>query len=315
MSTLKLRAGSPRWRTEEEARAEMIDAFLLPIHLRPLPHLFFFAIDRFAAAELASRLMNGAPGRSERLDALQEGFCRFLALHVLEALSHAPLFSQCAFALAESGALPSESMWTLPVAIAYEGGEVWGEVVAPKSGYLAWRQAAAASLEGPAPHSLSLPLTLQLVAGSTVLAPAAWKALEPGDVLLISHCSYRPAVKQGHAWLMLGATPLFQVTIDQLHPHLSRYADTYEEPPIMKESSEQPPENVSLQDLPLRIVVELGRLSIPLGKLMELEPGQVLDLPIHPQEVLLTVNGQPIGRGELVEIGETVGVRLLELSQ
>ena len=47
---------------------------------------------------------------------------------------------------------------------------------------------------------------------------------------------------------------------------------------------------------------------------MNMQPGNLLDLAIHPQRgVNLIVNGQKIAKGELVNLGETLGVRILEM--
>jgi flagellar motor switch protein FliN/FliY len=60
--------------------------------------------------------------------------------------------------------------------------------------------------------------------------------------------------------------------------------------------------------------VELARLKITLDKLMSLNPGNLLELPIHPdQGVTLTIHGQKVGKGELVYLGEVLGVRILEI--
>lgn len=68
------------------------------------------------------------------------------------------------------------------------------------------------------------------------------------------------------------------------------------------------------QDIPLNIVVEVGRLQMPIKTLMELKPGNLLNLNIHPESgVDLIVNGCRIGKGELLQIGETLGIRILEL--
>lgn len=50
-------------------------------------------------------------------------------------------------------------------------------------------------------------------------------------------------------------------------------------------------------------------------QLMGLSPGNFLELPVHPEQtVILSVNGQQIARGELVHLGEALGVRILETS-
>lgn len=71
---------------------------------------------------------------------------------------------------------------------------------------------------------------------------------------------------------------------------------------------------VNIQELPVNVVIEVGRIQISLQKLMELTPGNMLDVDIIPENgVDLVVNGKRIGKGELIRIGETLGVRVLDL--
>ena len=86
-------------------------------------------------------------------------------------------------------------------------------------------------------------------------------------------------------------------------------------PPTKKEKSTSK-KPLLIQDLPLTVTVEVGTLHISVEKLLQLEPGNVLDVQIHPENgVNLTVNGKLIGKGELLRIGETLGVRILELGR
>lgn len=62
------------------------------------------------------------------------------------------------------------------------------------------------------------------------------------------------------------------------------------------------------------VIVEVGRLKISLAKLRDLQPGQTLELNVRPEDgVNLVINGQCVGRGELLRVGESLGVRILEL--
>lgn len=66
--------------------------------------------------------------------------------------------------------------------------------------------------------------------------------------------------------------------------------------------------------LPMKVVVELGCVQMTMDKLLQIEPGNLLDISVHPENgVDLTVNGRVIAKGELVRIGENLGVRILEL--
>jgi len=70
---------------------------------------------------------------------------------------------------------------------------------------------------------------------------------------------------------------------------------------------------LSAADIPLSVIVEVGRIQISVQKLLELQPGSVLELDVHPESgVDLVVNGSVIGRGELLKIGDSLGVRILD---
>lgn len=75
-------------------------------------------------------------------------------------------------------------------------------------------------------------------------------------------------------------------------------------------------ENTPIQadQVPVAIIAEIGRLEIPIRQLLQLEPGNMLDINIHPERgVDLTINGKLIGRGELIRVGDVLGVRILKL--
>lgn len=71
---------------------------------------------------------------------------------------------------------------------------------------------------------------------------------------------------------------------------------------------------LSPETLPMTLVIEAGRLQLTLQKLLELQPGSMLELDLTPQSgVDLVVNGKKIGKGELIAIGDVLGVRILEI--
>lgn len=68
--------------------------------------------------------------------------------------------------------------------------------------------------------------------------------------------------------------------------------------------------------MPVSVIVEVGQISLPMEQLLKLEPGNLLDVTLHPQNgVDLTVNGKTIGKGELIRLGEVIGVRILQLGR
>lgn len=73
-------------------------------------------------------------------------------------------------------------------------------------------------------------------------------------------------------------------------------------------------DEAALEQLPIRVVLELGRLDLPLAEIRRLAPGYVLPLP-KPSEsaVDIVANGRKIGHGSLVKIGDSMGVRVERL--
>lgn len=80
------------------------------------------------------------------------------------------------------------------------------------------------------------------------------------------------------------------------------------EPRPMSAASDQP---VAAAELPITLVVELGRVNLPVGRVADLKPGAIIELGRSAREpVELTANGRVIARGELVQIDTELGVRV-----
>lgn len=82
---------------------------------------------------------------------------------------------------------------------------------------------------------------------------------------------------------------------------------------LLRQSQSTETRVVNLEKIPLTISVEIARIQMSIQQLLELAPGNMLDLEITPdKEVDLVVNGRCIGKGELLKLGETLGVRILD---
>lgn len=67
-------------------------------------------------------------------------------------------------------------------------------------------------------------------------------------------------------------------------------------------------------DVPVQVSVELGRKTLPIGDLIHLGPGAVIELGKAAGESLdLLVNGKLVARGEAVVVGEKYGIRITEV--
>lgn len=69
-----------------------------------------------------------------------------------------------------------------------------------------------------------------------------------------------------------------------------------------------------LQDVDVKLTVEIGSTSLTLRDLLALGETSVIELDRQANELLdVLVNGTLIGRGEVVTVGDRFGVRMTEL--
>lgn len=75
------------------------------------------------------------------------------------------------------------------------------------------------------------------------------------------------------------------------------------------------PENISLiQDVPLKVTVELGRTVKRVSEVLEFAPGTIVELDRIVGEPLdILVNGQYVAKGEVVVIDENYGIRVTDI--
>lgn len=69
-----------------------------------------------------------------------------------------------------------------------------------------------------------------------------------------------------------------------------------------------------IMDLPVKVMVELGRTKMSIGELMALHKGSVIELNVHAGDPLdLVVNGCLIAQGEVVIVNDRYGIRLTDI--
>lgn len=75
---------------------------------------------------------------------------------------------------------------------------------------------------------------------------------------------------------------------------------------------EQP---TTLSEVPITLHVEIARLPVSLQKILDLKPGAVLSLEKDLEDAVdLVVEGKRIGGAELMRIGDTLGLRIVQLN-
>jgi flagellar motor switch protein FliN len=69
-----------------------------------------------------------------------------------------------------------------------------------------------------------------------------------------------------------------------------------------------------LRDVPVTITAQLGHVVLPIGEILKLGPGAVLELEeLVNQPIQLTVRGVPFATGEVVVVEDRFAVRIRQL--
>jgi len=69
-----------------------------------------------------------------------------------------------------------------------------------------------------------------------------------------------------------------------------------------------------LKDVPLKVIVELGRTTLKISEMIELGIGSIVELDkLYGDPVDIFVNNKLIGKGEVVVIDEDFAVRITEI--
>jgi type III secretion system YscQ/HrcQ family protein len=149
--------------------------------------------------------------------------------------------------------------------------------------------------------------------------------------VILDQCTYHPLQKKGTLTLVLQSNPLFQLKIKEGQLKVLDYIfyqegvsmtpenpssdldDSYQEEEISTENAPMQPLSIA-DEIPLSLRVEVGALNMSLKELVQIKPGSVIPLSTHPErEVKLTLNGKTVALGELIEMDETVGIKILQL--
>jgi type III secretion protein Q len=162
---------------------------------------------------------------------------------------------------------------------------------------------------------LPVPISLRFAAATLTFGDVL--DLSPGDVVIVDeHCG-----ADSTAVAVIAEHLVAPVQLNSAGGVLAAYPTRGCGSPwewSMDNESEPPrrsaPDASGLDDLPLRIVFEVGRLELSLGDLRQMAPGTVLPLARPFDEALdIVANGRRIGRGEIVRIGDSLGVRVIRL--
>jgi type III secretion protein Q len=175
------------------------------------------------------------------------------------------------------------------------------------------------------------PIQWAAIVGSTTVPAAELQALQEQDVILIDTVKYSADTLD--CWLGVGplrtyaGRALFRKSgelqwvhsasggkmttthpeSDLVNPDAGVLDATIPNPPV--------PEATAFDEIPINVRFELAQWSAPLAEVAGLQTGSIIDLGqrIDAQSVSVWVQQRCIGKGQLVAIGERLGVRLLSV--
>ena len=170
---------------------------------------------------------------------------------------------------------------------------------------------------------VSLPLGIEC--GMVALTHDELKKVKKGDFIILDHASFFPTTKKGILRLTLHGKTLFQVKIKEDHISILDYPIDFQEQPMDDEigiddgEAEVKVDKESLIDaknVALELSIELGKVQMSLHDLMKLTPGNVIETTLNPNKpVHLTLNGKPVARGQLTQVGDVIGVHISDIAK
>lgn len=186
-------------------------------------------------------------------------------------------------------------------------------------------------------HLAALPLPGRLRIASRGYRPAVLASLREGDVLLgwplrqpyrpgapLAECELRwgaPGGMQYRIPVDVGGSRItlkgpFTMTNDTLDYAARTFADDADPDPTAPDTAAAPATRHALDALEVLVHVEIGALTLPLAALAAMGPGHLLELPtpIADAPVRLVSCGRTLGTGELVAVGDNLGVRITHLA-
>ncbi|WP_353980370.1 type III secretion system cytoplasmic ring protein SctQ [Salinicola endophyticus] len=184
----------------------------------------------------------------------------------------------------------------------------------------------------PAPAQ-ALPVTARVHAGQQWLTLAEWRSLGPGDVVMLEppyaepdtlavsvagRCAAATPTAEGVRLLAPPRVPAGGHPATRPAPRQrDQEAAAMTQPPVdsPRDDTAPEPDVDNFDSLAVALTCELGRLTLTLGELRELGQGSVLPLARRPERAVdLMVNGQRMGQGRLVMIGDDLGVQIERLA-
>ncbi len=169
-----------------------------------------------------------------------------------------------------------------------------------------------------------LPVPISIRLAGPKLRSADWRALRPGDVIVVGTRGRVPspqAYASDRRWPLAGGAEGWRIDGPPQPVSVPQESSAMNDNEVNAEmadagSGAEAVAQPSAHNLPVNVEFDLGRVQLSVGELANLQPGYVFALPAHLEGANVTIrtNGRIAGRGEMVAVGDTLGVRLLSWS-
>ncbi len=333
---LSLSAKSAEWRSGRAITEGIGENFLhLAFELSPIKGSVHFLMPKEDFEKISKQLLRLKSGPSFVDPFLEQGFFQYTALNALSVFSREEPFQGLTPRIVDLP-LAHEDAYCIDIKIGAQKETSWARLICPTLFHEGAKEFFTEEWASNLPTSVhsDMNIDLCLSAGSTTLSQKEWKGLKQGDFLLLETCSYFPKSKKGTFLMGYNQTPLFQTKLKQDSIKILDYALYHQENTMTDEAPPESFENpieaeqnpieeaptvpteklISPKNIPLTLSVEVGKLQMSLDKLLKLKPGNVLDLAVQPEMgVDLVSKGKPVARGQLVQVGDVVGVKITEI--
>lgn len=339
LKNVKITSSELKWLSKDEIKSGLSENInYLSFIFSPIEGTTYLLMD----LEDISKLTNVLVAQKNQIKfssaILQESYFRYISLEALNILSEMNLFQDLSPKMVETPTPLDDNALCLDITIEINDISCLARIAITPKFRKAWE---GYFTNNPPLKAMEVAKGLDLIMraelGYVNLSYEALKKVKNGDFIILDHINYDLKTNKGQVTLKLGDTALFLSKIKQNKLKILDFANLQEDVSMEKkdEENEKKPiqENekkiaeekkeveevkeiptAQLENMPINIVVEAARFKVTLDKLMNMQPGNLLDLAIHPERgVNLVVNGQRIARGELVNLGETLGVRILEM--
>ena len=328
LQDLTIQGTDPQWGTQEQFHQTTgKSGWPLSFALGDLPGTVTFLLSKDDIGVLLGIALSKQPkGNLYPDEEFLEAFYQFLAIEALAALTSSGFDASIAPRLISDPAPQSTGkMLGMQVSVSTSGRVIQGQLIAPEDFALAWNErfkAAKQQKEISPEMANTLELIIHLEAGEATMTRQELSQIKQGDFLILNSCSVVPGQDGGQIILTTKGVPLFRGILQRdtikileyplfqkVEPMMDLDDDLDAATPAGEESTVE-----KMGNIPISLKIEVGQVRMTLAKLMELQPGSTLELNVDPEEgVDLVVNGKCIGKGELLRLGETLGVRIVEI--